>query len=53
MSLVNNFDLNDYETVDDVLMLLSDIECELSILRGYQRGAHEKLCNLEQKEEED
>lgn len=46
MSLVDSFDLSNYETREDLEGLLDRIEYELSTLRGYQRGAEEKLSEL-------
>lgn len=48
MSLIPyySFDLNDYSTREDIEELLSEIETELSTLRGYQRGAREKLATM-------
>lgn len=53
MSLVDSFDLSDYETEDELNDLLNQVEHELSTLRSYQRGAKEKLnALLESKEDE-
>lgn len=48
MSLIPyySFDLNDYKTREDIEDLLREIENEQSILRGYQRGAKEKLATM-------
>lgn len=43
MSLVDNFDLKDYDDYEEVLALLREIEDEMSTLRGFKRGAEEKL----------
>lgn len=47
MSLIDDYNLEDYETVEDVQELLRCIEDEMSTLRGYKRGAEEKLSQLE------
>lgn len=53
MSLVDSFDLSNYETKDELDELLASIEYEQSTLRGYERGAREKLEALESKESDD
>lgn len=52
MMNLDDYDLNDYETLDEVRELLSSLENEASIIRGYQRGAREKLELLERAAEE-
>lgn len=46
MSLVDSFDLSNYETEYELNELLLQIDHELSTLRGYERGAREKLETL-------
>lgn len=46
MSLIDSFNLDSYETEDDLNDLLNEIEHELATLRGFQRGAKEKLNAL-------
>lgn len=46
MSLVDSFDLSDYNTEEELRELLETIEYEQSTLRGYERGAQEKLGAL-------
>lgn len=53
MSLVDSFALSDYETEEDVRELLDQIEDEMSTLRGFKRGADEKLALLQSAETDD
>lgn len=41
MSLVDDFDLNNYETINDSLEAHRSIRNEISILNGYLRGIAE------------
>lgn len=47
MSLVDQFSLSDYATIEEVEELMNAIADEISTLRGYMRGAKEKLAELE------
>lgn len=51
MSDFRFFDLSDYNTKEELDELLDELELELSTLRGYQRGAQEKLQLIENDDE--
>ena len=52
MSLVDDFDLSNYETEDELNELLRQIDHEQATLRGYERGARDKLDSLMEADDE-
>jgi len=52
MSLIDSFDLADYKTREEIEELLNTIEYEQSTLRGFERGAREKIVSLDETEDE-
>lgn len=47
MSYVDDFNLDDYETIDELSEVRADIQMEISALNGYLRGIGEKILALE------
>ena len=52
MSLVDSFNLNDYETDEELCEAMEALDGELETLRGFYRGASAKLGELRRKAEE-
>ena len=52
MSYVDDFDIRNYATRDELDEARRDIETEISTLRGYLRGITKAIWKLEDEEEQ-
>lgn len=53
MSFIDDYDLSDYESIDELREVRSSIRSEISVLEGYVRGIDDKMRAIQRAVDDD